>query len=234
MTFTQRHAFGMPGAQVVATVSDERLRRAGQDPNRGWPAHAVAYLTGDPGLASRGPVFVPENYRDMDRNRGCVAGDPTEPSSEALTVDGAARVDAGELRALDADFGLLRPLAVLGYQVWALPGRQARGGEKCREWQLGVRLGPNASGELSQRICDLDVTTPGIRRAGLREVMGVFRSTEQAGYPPSVATSAQLGLSVMAYQSAELLFGRCGGVGHILLRFEGSRARAHRAGREAR
>ena len=80
------------------------------------------------------------------------------------------------------------------------------------EWRLGVRLGPTAAGELSQHIYDLPSTHPGIRRSGLRGVMDIRRCRRQVGYPPSVATDAQLGLSVMAYQSAELLLGQ-----HLLI-----------------
>ena len=48
-------------------------------------------------------------------------------------------------------------------------------------------------------------------------MVGVLRSPDQAGYPPSIATDAQLGSSVMAYHSAEVLFDRRGGDGHFLV-----------------
>ena len=57
--------------------------------------------------------------------------------------------------------------------------------------------------------------------------MEVLRSPGQAGYPPSVATDALLGFSVMAYQSAEALIGRCEVPGGILVRLVGTCARAH-------
>ena len=62
----------------------------------------------------------------------------------------------------------------------------------------------------------LDATPPGIRKPGYRQVMEAMRCPGQVGYPPSVATDAQLGFSVMAYHSAEVLSGRCegGGPGH--------------------
>ena len=55
---------------------------------------------------------------------------------------------------------------------------------------------------------------------------GFLRSPGQAGYPPSVAADAHLGFSVMAYQSAEVLFGRCLGQGSVPVRVAGSGARA--------
>ena len=70
----------------------------------------------------------------------------------------------------------------------------------------------------------------GIRKAGFREVMGALRCPGQAGYPPSVATDAPLGLSVMAYQSDEVLFGRCEGYGRILVRLTGTCAGARQGG----
>ena len=105
----------------------------------------------------------------------------------------------------------------------------ARDGKVSHDWRAGTHLGPNASGAYSQRVCNLGATLPGIRQAGHREVAEVIRSPGQVGYPPSVATDAQLGFPVMAYQSAELLSGRCEGDGNILARLVGARARAQKA-----
>ena len=60
----------------------------------------------------------------------------------------------------------------------------------------------------------------------------VLRFKGQVGCPPSVAADAQLGFSATGYQSAELLFERREGGGHILLRLEGTYSRAHEAGKE--
>ena len=49
----------------------------------------------------------------------------------------------------------------------------------------------------------------------------------QVGYPASMATDAQLGYSVTAYQSADILFGSREGRGSIPVRSEGTCARAH-------
>ena len=68
---------------------------------------------------------------------------------------------------------------------------------------------------------------PGVWMAGFREVMEVLRSPGQVGNPPSIATNAHLGFPVMAYQSAEVLFGRCEGHGGSLVRVVGTCARAH-------
>ena len=60
--------------------------------------------------------------------------------------------------------------------------------------------------------------------------MEALRRPGRVGYPPSVATDAQLGFSLMAYQPAEVFFGRFEGDGRSLARITGSRARAHQGG----
>ena len=91
---------------------------------------------------------------------------------------------------------------------------------------------PICSGLHSQMASDLDATPPGIRKVGFRELMGVPRCPGQVGYPPSVATDAQLGFSVLAYQSAEILFDRCEGGGRILVRILGTCTRAPQGGKK--
>ena len=167
LPFTQRHTIGMPEARFVATASQDQLRRAGQGPNRGRPAYAEVFPMGDPALGIGDPISVPGNYLNLYVGHGWVAGNPMEPPAMALAVAGAERVDAGEFRALDANSGLLRPVAGRDFQVWSLPGRKARDEEKRHEWRLGVRLGPNASGELPPRIYDWAATHPGIRKGRL-------------------------------------------------------------------
>ena len=70
----------------------------------------------------------------------------------------------------------------------------------------GGPFGPNISGGLARRIYNLNAAPPGICKAGFHEVAEVVRRKGKLGYPPSVATDSQLGYSVAAHQSAELLF----------------------------
>ena len=81
-------------------------------------------------------------------------------------------------------------------------------------------------------VADSDAAPPSIRKAGFREVAGVLRFPGQVGYPPGVATDAQVGFSVMAYQSAEMLFGRREEDGYISVRLQGACARAHQGGQK--
>ena len=199
LDFTQRHAVGVPASRLV-TVSREQLRLAGKDPARGWPAYSAMYPIGNPAQVPHEPIFISKSYRNLEGNHGWATGDPMEPLSTAPSNAGAELVDAGDFRTLGGNAGPLRPLAGRDFKVWASPDRNARDGKECHEWRLGVRLGPYASGALSQCIFDLDATPPGIRKAGFREVMEVLRSSERVGYPRSVATGTQLGFSFMAYQ----------------------------------
>ena len=123
-----------------------------------------------------------------------------DPLAAAPNAAKAVKVNPGKFRALDEQARLLRPLIGRGCHVWKSPERIVRDGNACHDWRLGVRLGPNESGVYSQRIFDLDATPPGIRKAGFREVIGVLRSPGQVGRPPGVATDAESGFSVMAYQ----------------------------------
>ena len=91
MSFTRRRTAGLPGSQVVATVSNEQLPRAGREPTRGWPAYSTLYPAGDPALAVRDLIFSTGNYKDLDPWRGWVTGDPMEPPPRARIVAGAGR-----------------------------------------------------------------------------------------------------------------------------------------------
>ena len=98
------------------------------------------------------------------------------------------------------------------FQVWAPPERLIRvPGQRGR--RLGARLGKDADRSRAQRAALLSPKPPGARKAAAREVIEFLRPKEQASFPPGVTTGAQ--------------FGFCGGDGSILIRLEGSFARAH-------
>ena len=88
-------------------------------------------------------------------------------------------------------------------------------------------MGMDADSSWAQRATSLSSTPPAARKASVREVMEFVQVKGEAGYPPRSATDAQLGYSVTAYQSAEILFGPCEGEELILARIEGSRTRDH-------
>ena len=124
LTCTQRQALGMPDDQVVLTVAYVQLRRAGQDPNRGWPAYEVTYPIGGLALVPRDPIAVSGNYRNLDANSSWVASAPTEPLPITLAAPGPARGGVGDIRALAANPELLRDLAGKDSQVWDTTGTQ--------------------------------------------------------------------------------------------------------------
>ena len=83
---TRRRTVGLPEGQVVVTVSNGHLLRAGREPARGWPAYTTLYLMGDPTLVVRDRIFAAGNYKDMEPKYGWITGDPTMPLSKALAV----------------------------------------------------------------------------------------------------------------------------------------------------
>ena len=169
-----------------------------------------------------------EVIHGSEASHGWATGEAMDPPSSALKAARNAKVDPGDFRTLDENAQMLRPLVGRRFQVWELKERASRNSTARHDWRLGARLGPKAFGNYSQRVSDLGATSPGIRRAGLGEVVEVIRCPGQVGFPPSVATDAQLGYSVMAYESAEALFGRCEGDGRILARIIGTCASPQR------
>ena len=57
--------------------------------------------------------------------------------------------------------------------------------------------------------------------------MVLIKAKGQMSYPPGITTDAQLEFWVMEYQGAEILSAPREGAGSILVRLEGSCARAH-------
>ena len=159
-------------------------------------------------------------------------GTAMDPLTSALKAAGAIAVDPGEFRTPDENTRLLRPLVDRGVQVWELLNRLARERKRRHNWRWGVHLRPYASGLHSQMVADSDTAPPSIRKAGFREVVEVLRCPGEVGYPPGVATDAQLGFSAMAYQPAEMLFGRREEGGYISVRLQGTCARAHQGGQK--
>ena len=90
--------------------------------------------------------------------------------------------------------------------------------------------------------CDLGILPRGRGRDGLgncspppqgsgqlcaEESWRSFDPKGEVGYPPSVATDAHLGYSVICWQSGAILFGSREGDSHILMRIEGAGVRSH-------
>ena len=152
----------------------------------------------DPTNVIRDPTLVTGNYRAQPPGHGRVHGADVEPLKTASNFASARRVDAQLFRTLGANFEMARPLVSRDFAARELPLRPAHPGD-CHYWPLGVRLGENATEKWAQRINKLPSTPPGFRKAAFREVTEVLRSKGQLGFPPSVATEAHLGFSVMAY-----------------------------------
>ena len=150
----------------------------------------------------------------------------TDVMTRALTIVGAER-DPREQFWAPSELG--QSAAVLrgrDFEVWALPQRPV-----CayrREFRLGVRLGPKASGRLAQNpLMTLANTPPGIRLSSPRETIPFLASYQQVGLPAVAASDAQLGHSVYTYQSGEAASGMYGADRHVLWRVVGQHSRAH-------
>ena len=232
LEFSNRHACPPPASYLTPAATD-KLRLVGREPIRGWPAYPVLVPDGNPTEVIRDPVFNPENFWNAAGNDGWATGNETDLRVTALKAAQAVAVDPREFRAFGENACLLRPLVGRGFQVWELKNRAARDGKMRHNGRLGARLVSNASGLFSQMVSVLNATHPVIRTAGFREVMGVLRSPGQVGYLPIIATDAQLGFSVMARQSAEVLFDPHEGDCHFLVRPTGACARAHQGSQGA-
>ena len=159
--FPNRRA-ASPPASFLITVATEQVQLAGKDPSRGWPPRSLLYPEGNPTGVSNDPELNPENFRQRAANDGWVAGAATDPLAAALKAARATPVGPGEIRTLDGNAALLRPLLGRGFQIWELPHRSARDGKQCPNWRFGSRRGPDASGIYSQMVSTLGATHPGI------------------------------------------------------------------------
>ena len=57
LDFSRRYTLTPPSSYVI-TVTTEQLKRAGEEPNRGWPAYSALYPEGNPAEVTHDPVFV--------------------------------------------------------------------------------------------------------------------------------------------------------------------------------
>ena len=139
----------------------------------------------------------------------------TDLLTSAMKHVGAERVSSDECWTLDEEG---QPVTILNgrdFVVWPLPQRAVC--DYRHEYRMAVRLGPKASGKYAQHpIITLDNTPPGIRLSSVRETMPFFSSVQQVGIPAVANADAQLGDSVYAHQSGEILFGSMGADSHVL------------------
>ena len=110
-----------------------------------WPSYEVIFLVVGPSRSFGGPVCALD-LEHMTPNQTSVRGHRNDPLSARLAVGGAILTARQEFRALGADYSLGGPLATTDYEGWACAERRIQvDGE--RDWRMGVRLRPRASGE---------------------------------------------------------------------------------------
>ena len=151
LAFDQRYAMSPPASQLI-TVSREQLKRAGDEPARGWQTYSAFPSDGNPTEFAHDPVSVAKNFRNLEVDHSWVRGKVMDPLTAALQAAQAGRVDPGDFRTLGENASLLRPLIWRGFKDWKLQKRIPRDGNVCHDWRPGVLRVPNASGAYSQRV----------------------------------------------------------------------------------
>ena len=107
--FAQRYAMSPPASQLIAD-SREQLKRAGDEPTRGWQTFSAFYPDGHHAEVAHDPVIVSKNFRNVEVDRGWVPNEALDPLTTALQAAQAERVDPGDFRTLGENASLLGPL----------------------------------------------------------------------------------------------------------------------------
>ena len=123
------------------------------------------------------------------------------------------RVDTHGFRMLNGVRDLETPPVDTGYEVWSLPALPAQVDGR-HHWRMGIRLGPNASGEGANYVVSVKSARPSHRKVGFREILEALPIQAQVGYfhehrglstgaekfrrryPPSTKTEACLGYTL--------------------------------------
>ena len=134
------------------TVSEELLKRAGDEPTLGRQTYSALYPNGNPAEIAHGPVSVAKNFRNLDVSHGWVLSEAIDPLAAPLEAAKVERVDPGNFRTFDEHAGLLRPPFGRGFQFWRFRKRMATGsapGAQCvgGVLQTSLRFGRHPFGD---------------------------------------------------------------------------------------
>ena len=94
---------------------------------------------------------------------------------------------------------------------------------------MGVRLGPNSSGEGSNVAQSEHCTPPALLKTSVREIPALLSAPGQVSFPPPIDSGASLGFSGMRDRSFEVAFGSRDAYGFSLVRFAKATSRAYEA-----
>ena len=122
-----------PPPSFFITATPGQLKRAGDEPTRGSPAFSALYADGSPAAVTHYPVFVSENFLNLDASYGWVEGGAMDPLTAAIKAAKAVQVDPGESRTRDESANTLRPITGRGFEAWKLRERSARDGKARRD-----------------------------------------------------------------------------------------------------
>ena len=111
-----------------------------------------------------------------------------DPITSAWGVSGARKADFREFRMPDRSGEFVAPSASLPFKVRRANERPVR--RPLRNWIIGVRLGPFASGARARKMQALSL---GLRRVGVRKILDTWSPPGHAGFPAFMNTDASLG-----------------------------------------
>ena len=207
---------------TIAAVMRREAQLSLSDPLEGWPTCEQEWATTIGRQVYSDGVFS-LNLSSLPRHH---IRSECDILTSAMKYVGAERVANEDFWTLDEEGNAVSILHGRDFVVWSLPQRAVC---DCRhEYRMAVRLGPKASGKFAQHpLIKLENTPPGVRLSSARETLPFLASFQQVGIPAVANTDAQLGNSVYAYQSGEILFGHLGADSHILWRIVGQHSRAY-------
>ena len=87
------------------------------------------------------------------------------------------------------------------YEVRELPGRRIAAA-RSHKWNVAARLGPQARGDATEYLRQVEETPPAPRRSSLRGASHFLHAPWLIGAPASINTDASLGFSRIGYQFA--------------------------------
>ena len=157
---------------------------------------------GDPDRSIDHPVSVVD-FNQVSPTRIFARGHANDPLTSALKVGGAIKATPRDFRILGADLELQVPLLAKDYGVRALAGRLSQVEGKYL-YSEGIRLGPQASGEVWNQAKSVQCALPALRKAYGRQLMAVLLAPVKVGCPPATDSDASLGLASVGRQSHEV------------------------------
>ena len=158
----------------------------------GWPASDILYQEGSLSLRLQHHISDEANLRGLPPSRPSARVERVDPLSVALKFAGATMCPQHDFGVMDANRDLECPLVDTHFQGWKLPPRKVQR-EGCRDWRMGLRLGPTASGVSTNYARSVAGTPPAMRKTRLQELFCFSHAPGRVGFHPAMTPYAPLG-----------------------------------------